>query len=309
MAGADNGAAGQGAKGVATGQTGAAGAGSGVSGLVATPTPTQTPSDSGNGVDHSTSIPSPNWTTSLNEDAKEYVQQKGFKDPTAVLDSYRNMEKLMGVPQERLVKLPAKADDPGWNDVYEKLGRPKDAKEYQLDPLKTDEKFADWARNAFFKNGISKSAGEKLATELMEYGANVQKSKVDAYNLQVAKESDSLKKEWGLAYDKHVAIAKQTANTFKIDGPTIDKLESSMGFSGVMRFLHDLGSKIGESSFHSDLKGGGNTFNNSMTPAAAQARINALKRDSDFVRRYTEGDAAAQDEFTRLHIMMSAQND
>jgi len=40
------------------------------------------------------------------EGLRGYVQTKGFKDPGALAESYRNLEKLQGVPQERLLKLP-----------------------------------------------------------------------------------------------------------------------------------------------------------------------------------------------------------
>ena len=38
---------------------------------------------------HSSNV---DWTTGLNEDTRGFVQNRGFKDPGMVLDSYRNME-------------------------------------------------------------------------------------------------------------------------------------------------------------------------------------------------------------------------
>ena len=66
------------------------------------------------------------WTAGLPEEMKGYVQNKGFKDPSAVVESYRNFEKLMGVPQDRMIKLPEKAEDKAaWDSIYNRLGRPE----------------------------------------------------------------------------------------------------------------------------------------------------------------------------------------
>jgi hypothetical protein len=254
----------------------------------------------------STSAPvQSDWTTGFNDDLKGYVQTKGFRDPVAVLDSYRNMEKLMGVPSERLIKLPNKEDDPSWSEVYDRLGRPRDPKEYKIDVPKEigDDKFADWAKSTFHELGISKSAGEKLAAKWTEYAIGNQKSKTADYTAKVEQENQGLKKEWGMAYDKHVSLAQQAAKAFKIDGPTIEKLEGAMGFAGVMKFFQNLGSKLGEGQYVSQGSSSGNSFGNELAPDAARGRIQNLRKDPDFVRRYTSGDIGAREEFERLHKM------
>src|SRR4051812_22872278 len=51
-----------------------------------------------------------------------FAELKGWKSPDDALVSYRNLEKLQGVPPERLLKLPEKADDPAWSEIHGKLG-------------------------------------------------------------------------------------------------------------------------------------------------------------------------------------------
>ncbi len=248
-------------------------------------------------------VPAGDWTSGLGDDLKGYVQNKGFKDTASVLNSYMNMEKLMGVPAERLLKLPATAEDPAWGDIHEKLGRPKDAKEYQLDIPKGQEKFGEWAKNTFHELGITKSAGEKLTAKWNEFNKSSGEESAAAYNAKVDAETGALKSEWGMAFEKHMSIAKNAAQQFKMDGAVIDKLEASMGYTGVMKFLHDIGSKLGEGNFVGAGSGGGSDFSGVLSPTQAIAKIQALRRDSDFVRRYTAGDAKATDEFHKLHQM------
>jgi hypothetical protein len=40
-----------------------------------------------------------------------------------------------------------------------------------------------------------------------------------------------------------------------------------------------------------------------MTPAAAQAQIQELRRDQDFVKKYTSGDFEAKKRMAHLHAM------
>ena len=79
------------------------------------------------------SAPTPtDWTTGLNDDLRSYVQNKGFKDTAAVVESYRNFKKLHGVPQDRILKLPENLDTPEGRAISERLGAPKDAKDYSI---------------------------------------------------------------------------------------------------------------------------------------------------------------------------------
>lgn len=275
-------------------------------------TPQGAPENSGSSLNGgSPNIPPhqiPDWQTGMNDDNKAYIHQKGFKDAGAVLDSYRNMERLMGVPQERLLKLPSKADDPGWNEVYEKLGRPKDPKEYNISVPEGqgDPKFADWAKKTFHELGLTKNAGESLVNKWTEYVDAQQKSLVEETNARSQKDIEGLKKEWGHAFDKYKTIAEKAASSFGLDQESISKLQEGLGYSKMVKFLHAVGSKLSEGNFH--VGNGTTNFNDVMSPEIAKARIRALRNDSDFVRRYGEGDARAAAEFEHLHKMASPES-
>jgi hypothetical protein len=111
----------------------------------------------------------------------------------------------------------------------------------------------------------------------------------------------ALDKTWGAATEKNYQIARAAAKTFGITGETIDHLQDAMGYKATMELLYNLGSKIGEDSFVS--ASGGGAFNGAMTPAQAQARINALKGDPGFAAKYLAGDVGARKEMQDLHEM------
>lgn len=241
------------------------------------------------------------WTSGFNDDMRGYIQNKGFKDAGAAIESYRNLEKLMGAPQERILKLPEKTDDPAWNDIYGRLGRPTDPKEYKFaipEGMKENTAFTDWARKTFHETGLSSSQAEKIVSKHSEFLQATAKAQQEAFNTEMQTQATALKKEWGAAYDQNVQVAKRAALGLGLDGATIDKLEMAMGHQKTIKMLHDLGSKMGEDAFVIGKSGG-----SALTPEAAQNRINALRADPGFTKNYLAGDVSAREEMARLHQM------
>lgn len=242
---------------------------------------------------------SSDWTSGLNNEMRGYVQNKGFKDPGMVLDSYVNLEKLMGGDKNTLLRIPQKADAPEWADVYTKLGRPASAHEYGINPVDDSpmaKSTTDWAKNTFHELGLSRRQGETLVAKWTDLNQKVMAEQKASYAATIEAEDKALRKEWGMAYDQNIQIAKKGMVMFGISPQMIDNLERAMGFSATLKFMQNLGSKVGEDKFFSGVQAPG-----ALTPEAARDRISALRKDNDFVRRYAAGDASAKEEMTNLH--------
>lgn len=245
------------------------------------------------------------WTTGIaNEELRSYAQTKGWKDVASLTDSYRQYEKLQGVPQERLLRLPDKPEDPAWADINTKLGVPKEAKEYQFEVPKEfgDEEFSNKAKEWFHKNGVPKAKAEAIVKNWNEYVAGKMNEDRQSYQADIAKQTEGLKKEWGAAFDQNVKMGKMAALAFGFDEGTINKLESSMGFAGVMKFMHNLQTKIGEDKFVGSNQNN-SSFGNIMTPEQAKSQIKLRQQDVEFKNRLVKKDAIAMEEWTSLHKM------
>jgi len=240
---------------------------------------------------------STDWTSGLNEDLRGYVQNKGFKDPAAAIDSYRNLEKLMGVPKERLLKLPEKEDDPAWSEVHARLGRPASPDEYKIDGDNKD--FAKWAKETFHGLGLNKKQAEALFGKYNEFAQGHATKQMETQVQQAQASETSLRKEWGAAYDQNVMTAKKAAMTFGLTKEVIDKLESAMGYADVMKFMSTIGSKVGEDSFVASTSS--NRGFGVMTPEQAKNRIAGLKQDREFISKLSQGNAEARAEWDRLN--------
>lgn len=235
-----------------------------------------------------------------------YAELKGWKEPSEVVNSYRNLEKLHGVPAEQLLKLPKDdTDKDGWNKVYDRLGRPAKAEDYKLPTLPGDNgEFAKVISAAMYEAGIPAKAAQHIAKVNNEF---IQKAMAGAQQVRTekfAQEHTALMKEWGEAADKNSQVVDGVAQQLGIDEKALTALRDVMGPAGAMKFLYNIGAKLGEDRF---VTGGSQGFNGALSPAAAQARIAQLRQDKEFANKYLNGDAAAKDELERLHKMAYPQ--
>ena len=266
----------------------------------------------GNGVPNAITAPAatapqPEWFANFSDDNKGYVQNKGFKDPGAVVDSYRNLEKLLGAPKERLLTLPEKMDAESLKPIYDKLGRPAKPEEYKLNIRKEfgDEKFTQWARGTFHEHGLSSAQAEALSTKWDGFVASEMQVKQESMKHTLTQQDTELKKEWGNAYDQNSQIVDMAAERLGLDDEKIKRLGAALGYAESMKFLHKLGSQIGE---HNYVDGKAPSMNGILSPAQAQSRLNELKKDTTWVTRYLKGDAEARAESKRLNQMAYPEN-
>lgn len=242
------------------------------------------------------------WTANLSEDLRGYVGNKGFEGPEQVVDSYRNLEKLMGAPEDRLVKLPDNDDTEGWSRVYNKLGRPADPKEYDLGDTVTDENFGEWYRSVAHELGMTQGQAKALVDKMTERGNEIQAQETMDARERAQETEKELRTEWGAAYEENLAKIDRAATELGMSNDQLSALREAMGPAEAMRFVYGLGQKMGEDVF---VDGGDGTGSKgtlgAMTPEQAQSRIKQLSKDADFVERFQKGETKARDEWNRLH--------
>lgn len=248
------------------------------------------------------------WFSNFDQDTIGWVQSKGYDKlaPNDALNetvkSFRNAEKFLGVPSDRLAKIPdfAKADKAEVEAFYTKLGRPVDPKAYELEiPEGAPTEFADWAKGMFHESGLTASQAKNISAKWNEYQANALKAQEAEYQQKLILENKELRKEWGEAYDREVNLSKGVVEQLDISQEEVAALERTLGFAKLMKMMSRIGNKIGEDMFVT--QGNNKGMSDVMTPAAAVARINHLKADKDFILKYTGGNPDAKAEMDRLH--------
>ena len=182
--------------------------------------------DGGNGAasgaEVSSTPESSTWYSGFDPDTSGWLENRGLTklDEKAALPElvkgFRNAEKYIGTPAEKLLRLPDfdKADKVELDQFYSKLGRPSDAKDYNIQvPEGQSREFADFAQSMFHEAGLSPRQAEKITAKWNEHVNGILGGE-DANKQQALKDQDaSLRSEWGYAYDKNLTIAKNAAQT------------------------------------------------------------------------------------------------
>lgn len=240
----------------------------------------------------------PDWTTGFSDEVKSYVANKGFKSPSDVLDSYRNFEKLQGVPQDRILKLPEKMDSDEGKQMWKRLGMPEKPEDYQLEVSEqtgNKDQMEVFAK-AFHDAAIPKDAAKKIVDKLKEYQTAVSKDAVEAAKAREADQQRALQKDWGSAVEQNTNIAKEAARILGVEKGQIDALASVLGHDGAMKLFHKIGGAVRE-----DLFVAGRTANSIKAPDIAKGEIEGLKKDMDFIARFSKGETEAVTKWNRLH--------
>jgi hypothetical protein len=235
------------------------------------------------------------------------VTERQWKNPGDLLKSYTNLEKLTGVPADKIIKLPTDANPESWNQVYDKLGRPATAEGYKLPVPEGDTgEFAKEAGKWFHELGMSQNQAVKLAEKWNGHMAGL--IKADSLKTEETHTADvaALKTEWGKEYQSRCTIVDNCAKAFGMSEAHILALKAAMGPKAAMNFLHNLGSKVAVED-KGLIGGGGNRDFNALSPESAALEITRLKNNRDFVEMFNSHDpktrAESREKMQRLHAI------
>lgn len=262
----------------------------------------------GTGTGTGTGAPWHQGVEGIDADLMGHMQNKQWDKMTsqqaavAAARAHREAEKMIGVPANQLVRLPTDANDAnGWNAVWSRLGKPTDAKDYDFSAVKIGDKpleqgVADFLRQSAFALNLSKDGALRYAQEYAKHQTDTASAALADRTATVAAQRDELKANWKVNYDANMLVAQAAAKALGVSEAEIAALENTVGYSKTMEMFRAIGSKIGEDKFiSSDTPSGG-----IMTREQAVARMNTLKADSAWAKRYMEGGAAENRELQDL---------
>ncbi len=218
--------------------------------------------------------------------------------------SWKAAEKHIGVPADRLLRLPENAaDEQGWNAVWSKLGQPTEAKGYDFSTVKyadgtaPDEQFLERMRNAAFKMHVPKEAAAELTREVVKYLEHEDTNETAEKQAALAQQKANLKKNWGQNEAANMFVAQRAAQALGIDPATVAQLEGVIGYDKIMEMFRSIGSRIGEDKFITGAQGGNA---GPMTREQAVAQVSELKADKVWVTAYLNGDSEKRRQMNAL---------
>lgn len=156
-----------------------------------------------------------NWKDSLPDDLKAEKALESIQDIPGLAKSYIHAQKMIGSDK---IPVPNKyATDEDWQAVYAKLGRPESPDKYEFkfdENTSIDENALKGFKEAAHKHGLLPKQAEGIMNFYNEMTQNYiqdlnSKSEQGRMNAE-----QSLKKEWGAAYDNKLQQAGTVANKY-----------------------------------------------------------------------------------------------
>lgn len=239
-----------------------------------------------------------------------HAQIKGWKldDPQATaieaIKQHREAEKFIGAPADQLLKLPKDTDPKSWEPIWQRLGAPKDAKEYDFSAVKfsngdaVDQSFADAMRATFSSLHLPKEWAAPITAAVVKYMDDADKAEATLSEAKRGEEIAALMKSWGPNAELNKLTAMQGAKRLGVSPETVAELEKAKGYAGVMEMFRKAGAGLREDTFHEGGQGGNS---NPVTSDGAYARIQELNRDETFTKRLMAKEVAALNEYDALH--------
>lgn len=240
----------------------------------------------------------------------EVVTAKGWKAPADALLSYVNLEKVFGADKAgRTITLPKGDDDvDGKKAMLSRLGWPETPDGYGVQiPEGPEGEFARGLIPILHAEGATTKQAQALVAKVGDLQQQMDTARQEAFNAKADSDYTALKQEWGQAAAQNEELARRAAATFLtqagIDAEGLARIEKAIGTAPLLKLFSSIGAKFAEGTF---VDGGGQGSGN-MTPAQAQATMNAKFGDKDFMERYQHPDPkvrqSAIEEITRLQLM------
>lgn len=262
--------------------------------------------------------PSTSWHIDVPADILGTWQNKNYdlSDPKNVAieatKAYREAQRFVGTPPDRLIKLPEKPDDAaGWDAVWQRLGAPKAATEYDFSGIKygdaeLEPSFVDTMRATFAKAHLPKDAAADVTKAVVKYLESADAEEATARAAALQSEQDKLAQSWGKNANFNMLTAQQGARRLGLnldpqtgnpeDKAAVALIEKTFGYARVMELFRKIGAGTSEDTFVS----GGVPGGTPVTQEGAQARLSELSADKDWSARLLKGDVAARREFDNL---------
>lgn len=223
------------------------------------------------------------------DEFKDLVTAKGWGDANGALKSYADLEKHLGAPADRLIRVPdaAKIDDTFRADVFKRIGyqppaAPSKWEEYGIQAVEgSPPEYASHMAKVAHSLGITKAQMDGLVKAQNEFGGTWSKNQLDAETKQI---TDAIAAADKADADRFGPKAKEMqegmlreAVRLGIKAEELPELEKDLAVSGRLgifrTMLGDLAQMRAEGSMHND----GQRTSLTMTPEQAKSTL-AQKR-------------------------------
>lgn len=228
--------------------------------------------------------PREQFISSLPEEFRADPVFANFDSWDGVAKSYANAAKMIGMDKNQLLALPKENTPEAMAPIWDKLGRPADAKGYEIEqykevlPPEILGKYADLAH----KSGMSKSAFQALVGEFVNESIAGQKAIQEQQEQQVQQWQADVKKEFGAAYEDKINFARKAVESFGLSD-VIKENSAMFEHPAIIKAFAAIGEKTSEGLVLSN----GAVSHGKLAPAEAKIELAKFTSDAENVKIMT----------------------
>lgn len=241
------------------------------------------------------------WYASLPDDDRKWVENKKFAEPASAVKAYRELEKQF-LSGDKIV-LPGKDASPEEIDAFHaKIGRPEAPDKYEIkapEGAKLDDALVEKFRKTAFEAGLPAQMATPLVEMFNEHVTETLQAQ-EAARAQASKEGvDAMRKEWGAQAPQQLAAANRAMKTLGLTADDVQAMGDALppetddqgnvvrnGTARTLALMAKLGLGMGEDI----LSGGGGQRKFGLSPAEAQAKLDAMRDDPEQAKKLLAGD-------------------
>ena len=266
---------------------------------------TTTTADTTTAATTTTQAPAPTWRDTLPDDLKVDPSLATVPDVQTLAKNYLETKKAFG--SEKMLKPQSTWTEKEWGDFFSAAGRPEAPDKYGMpelkleDGVKVDEAQMGEFKKLFHVAGLTDAQFKKVVGGYFDKAVNPQiKAQREAEAASRTQLEAALKSEWGRDFDNNAKIAEMALNKFA-DADMLAHMQSTglMKHPGLAKFLHNVGSKMLESSALG--KDGSGNVNNTPPELVARKELDLMKGNAEEMKRYWDGDKAMMAKWNELH--------
>lgn len=213
--------------------------------------------------------------------SRDWVKAKGFKDPDAMVSSYRELETKF-LSGDKIV-VPKEGDSPEVIEAFHKaIGRPEKPEDYEIklaDGEELNDDLAKIMREAAFKAGAPASVFAALAEPFNNY----MREKLQQHEAAQVQQRDAgvaeYKQEVGDKFNTHIAAGNKAMRLLELSGEDIAGIEQGLGTKKTLALFAKLGMGMGEDILLD--AGGRPKF--SMSKEEAQAELDRVGKEPGYL--------------------------
>lgn len=250
-----------------------------------TPNPEPTPAPAAEPTPAPQVSPREQFIQSLPEEYRQDPVFANFDSWDGVAKSYANAAKLVGMDKNQIIALPKENTPEAMAPIWDKLGRPQDAKGYEIEqykealPQEVLGKYADLAH----KSGISKSAFQALVGEFVNESVAGQKLMEEQQEQQVQQWQAEVKKEFGAAYDDKLNFARKAVESFGLS-EVIQQNSTMFEHPAIIKAFAAIGEKTSEGTVLSN----GSVSHGKLSPNEAKMELAKFQSDENNIKIMTD---------------------